>query len=55
MGIQGEIIFNFSILIQFGHNDFLFMEQMTQRLDLYSESLQRAIRPDFKPQVIRET
>ncbi len=28
--------------------------QMTQRLDLYSRSLARAIQPDFKPQIVRE-
>lgn len=27
---------------------------MTQRLELYSESLQRAIRADFKPQIVVE-
>lgn len=29
--------------------------RMTQRLDLYSDSLSRAIQPEFKPQVVRET
>ncbi|XP_057365161.1 beta-ureidopropionase-like [Daphnia carinata] len=29
--------------------------RMTQRLDLYSRSLERAIQPDFKPQIVRET
>ncbi|XP_046630797.1 beta-ureidopropionase-like [Daphnia pulicaria] len=28
--------------------------RMTQRLDLYSRSLERAIQPDFKPQIVRE-
>jgi len=28
--------------------------RMTQRLELYSESLARATRPDYKPQIIRE-
>jgi len=29
--------------------------QMTQRLEVYSESLQRAIRADFKPQIVVES
>lgn len=28
--------------------------RMTQRLELYSQSLHRAIQPDFKPQIVRE-
>jgi len=27
---------------------------MTQRLDLYRDSLIRAVQPDFKPQVVKE-
>ena len=27
---------------------------MTQRLDLYHKSLERAVRSDFKPQIVKE-
>lgn len=30
------------------------MFQMTQRLDLYAESLAKAAKPDYKPQIIRD-
>lgn len=34
---------------------FVWLFQMTQRLELYVESLAKAIKPDFKPQVIKRT
>jgi hypothetical protein len=30
------------------------MFQMTQRFDLYAESLAKVAQPDYKPQIVRE-
>lgn len=63
MGIQGKCTYNLKpILVEVGNSIlhfyfscFLNKNKMTQRLDLYSDSLSRAIQPEFKPQVVRET
>jgi hypothetical protein len=40
------------ISVKLSYNACMF--QMTQRFDLYAESLAKVAQPDYKPQIIRE-